>query len=216
LTRHTDSNCDDMVGQQPPFSEHDLSPLPRIGFLNREWKEPTGHRHVVNHEDIMRGLDDHFQVSTTTTKKTTTVKDALSSLVDVASISYLQSFDNMSMVEQVRWMSNIDILVTPHGAQMTSILFMPPASCVLELFGVGLYVPHWYGSLSTSCNHTHMALYTGNWTTKELELHRYRGDRRNKSRSMPLCPNVSAVVTAIDKLVSHWKVRHRGTRRCIL
>lgn len=227
--RQTSQSFEDNIGSYMSSMSSTSAVIPRIGFLNRRWKGPTGHRHVLNHEVIMKELLQKFRPlyykksasaaaassSSSNSHSGTVINRNLTKLrsdhdeVRVESISYLESFDGMTMTEQVEWMSNVDILVTPHGAQMTSLLFMPQRSCVVELFGVGLYVPQWYGSLSSSCNHTHMAVYTGNWTDLQSELHKYRGNRRNQARSKALCPNVPAILTAVEKMVMNWKDRRR-------
>ncbi|KAJ4813515.1 hypothetical protein LUZ62_026081 [Rhynchospora pubera] len=63
----------------------------------------------------------------------------------------VEKTDNLSFCDQVRLMSETDILVTPHGAQMTNILFMERNSSVMEFYpkgwedlaGVGQYVYKW-------------------------------------------------------------------------
>ncbi|XP_060175904.1 uncharacterized protein LOC132606428 [Lycium barbarum] len=64
--------------------------------------------------------------------------------------------NNLTFCEQVRLMSLTDILISPHGAQLTNMFLMDKNSSVLELFpkgwlklaGVGQYVYHWIASWS--------------------------------------------------------------------
>ncbi|PON87339.1 Transmembrane protein [Trema orientale] len=64
--------------------------------------------------------------------------------------------NNLSFCEQVKLMSSTDILVSPHGAQLTNMFLMDRNSSVLEFFprgwlklaGVGQYVYHWIASWS--------------------------------------------------------------------
>lgn len=64
--------------------------------------------------------------------------------------------DNLSFCEQVGLMSRTDILVSPHGAQLTNLFLMNRNSSVMEFFpkgwfklaGVGQYVYHWIASWS--------------------------------------------------------------------
>lgn len=57
---------------------------------------------------------------------------------------------------QVRVMTNTDIIASPHGAQLTNILFMDRGSSMMEFFpkgwlqhaGVGQYVYHWMANQS--------------------------------------------------------------------
>ncbi|KAA8545643.1 hypothetical protein F0562_020906 [Nyssa sinensis] len=64
--------------------------------------------------------------------------------------------NNLTFCEQVKLMSSTDILVSPHGAQLTNMFFMDRNSSVMEFFpkgwlklaGVGQYVYHWIASWS--------------------------------------------------------------------
>ncbi|KAF8404673.1 hypothetical protein HHK36_009561 [Tetracentron sinense] len=64
--------------------------------------------------------------------------------------------NNLSFCDQVRLMSGTDILVSPHGAQLTNMFLMDRNSSVMEFFpkgwlklaGVGQYVYHWIASWS--------------------------------------------------------------------
>ncbi|CAN0880873.1 hypothetical protein LINGRAHAP2_LOCUS13895 [Linum grandiflorum] len=64
--------------------------------------------------------------------------------------------NNLTFCEQVKVMSSTDILISPHGAQLTNMFFMDRNSSVLEFFpkgwlklaGVGQFVYHWIASWS--------------------------------------------------------------------
>ncbi|KAJ4964532.1 hypothetical protein NE237_016381 [Protea cynaroides] len=64
--------------------------------------------------------------------------------------------NNLSFCDQVSLMSSTDILVSPHGAQLTNMFFMDRNSSVMEFFpkgwlklaGVGQFVYHWIASWS--------------------------------------------------------------------
>ncbi|KAF4374878.1 hypothetical protein F8388_015884 [Cannabis sativa] len=64
--------------------------------------------------------------------------------------------DELSFCDQVKVMSNTDIVVSPHGAQLTNMLFMDRNSSVMEFFpkgwlemaGVGQYAHHWMADMS--------------------------------------------------------------------
>ncbi|KAF5950206.1 hypothetical protein HYC85_012199 [Camellia sinensis] len=65
-------------------------------------------------------------------------------------LSVVQSED-LSFCDQVRVMTNTDIVASPHGAQLTNMLFMDQGSSIMEFFpkgwlehaGIGQYVFHW-------------------------------------------------------------------------
>ncbi|KAJ6289941.1 hypothetical protein OIU78_025796 [Salix suchowensis] len=64
--------------------------------------------------------------------------------------------NNLTFCDQVKLMSLTDILVSPHGAQLTNMFLMDKNSSVMEFFpkgwlklaGVGQYVFHWMASWS--------------------------------------------------------------------
>uniref|UniRef100_A0A5B7BU68 Glycosyltransferase 61 catalytic domain-containing protein n=1 Tax=Davidia involucrata TaxID=16924 RepID=A0A5B7BU68_DAVIN len=64
--------------------------------------------------------------------------------------------NNLTFCQQVKLMSSTDILVSPHGAQLTNMFLMDRNSSVMEFFpkgwlklaGVGQYVYHWIASWS--------------------------------------------------------------------
>lgn len=69
--------------------------------------------------------------------------------------AYLE-FTCVTMKSQVKQMSLTDILISPHGAQLTNMFLMDRDSSVMEFFpkgwlkhaGVGQYVYHWIASWS--------------------------------------------------------------------
>ncbi|KAL0335064.1 UNVERIFIED_CONTAM: hypothetical protein Sradi_4718300 [Sesamum radiatum] len=64
--------------------------------------------------------------------------------------------NNLTFCQQVKLMSSTDILVSPHGAQLTNMFLMDRNSSVMEFFpkgwlklaGIGQYVYHWIASWS--------------------------------------------------------------------
>ncbi|CAI9116198.1 OLC1v1017287C1 [Oldenlandia corymbosa var. corymbosa] len=64
--------------------------------------------------------------------------------------------EDLSFCDQVRVMSNSDIVASPHGAQLTNMFFMERNSSVMEFFpkgwleyaGVGQYAHHWMANQS--------------------------------------------------------------------
>ncbi|KAL8554952.1 hypothetical protein ACS0TY_002945 [Phlomoides rotata] len=64
--------------------------------------------------------------------------------------------NNLTFCEQVKLMSQTDILVSPHGAQLSNMFLMERNSSIMEFFpkgwlnlaGIGQYVYHWIASWS--------------------------------------------------------------------
>ncbi|KAF7843006.1 putative glycosyltransferase 61 [Senna tora] len=69
--------------------------------------------------------------------------------------------NNLTFCDQVKVMSKTDILISPHGAQLTNLFLMDRNSSVMEFFpkgwlklaGVGQYVYHWIASWSGMNHH---------------------------------------------------------------
>ncbi|KAE8719855.1 putative ribonuclease H protein [Hibiscus syriacus] len=87
--------------------------------------------------------------------------------------------NNLTVCEQVKLMSLTDILVSPHGAQLTNMFLMDRNSSVMELYpkgwlklaGVGQYVFHWIASWSGM-------RHRGDWRDPDGEYCPYSDDDR--------------------------------------
>ena len=62
----------------------------------------------------------------------------------------IKEFESVSfMVDQVDFYSSINILISPHGAQLTGLPFMPNCGAlVVELMPKGYLLPNWFGGLA--------------------------------------------------------------------
>ncbi|CAN1345584.1 hypothetical protein LINPERPRIM_LOCUS40415 [Linum perenne] len=71
-------------------------------------------------------------------------------------LNVVQSEELRSFCDQVRTMTETDIVASPHGAQLTNMLFMDRGSSVMEFFpkgwfelaGIGQYAHHWMAGQS--------------------------------------------------------------------
>lgn len=118
------------------------------------------------------------------------------------------TFENKTFLEQISFMSQTDILVSPHGAQLTSINFMPaPCGAVFEVFPPGYYVPHFFGPLAVTSGLRHGFVYTGKNVDKEW-FHGTLHDRssRFKARRSHVCVPLQTSLEMIGKMVDKWKV----------
>jgi hypothetical protein len=75
-------------------------------------------------------------------------------------VLYLDSFDNKTFSEQLKCMSQGDILISPRGPQLTSIAFLPKCGGILELFRRGHHFPQPFGTLASASGHHHLSLPT--------------------------------------------------------
>lgn len=122
-------------------------------------------------------------------------------------VRYMDSFDDQTFLEQVAYLSSIDILIAPHGAQLTGLAFLTHCGGVLEVFPKGYYVPHFYGSLARSSGHTYYSLYTGSVRNRTAELQDYmsRLERRDETRRFNITAEPTLVVEAVRELAIQWQ-----------
>lgn len=77
-----------------------------------------------------------------------------SDFIDIASKEFPHAefeetyFEDFSFMEQAQWVNKQDIIITPHGAQETNLLFARRCMGVIELSPMNYYVPRWYASLA--------------------------------------------------------------------
>ena len=109
---------------------------PVIAFLDRQ---DSRRRSMANAPEILKQLQD----------------------AGYDQVVYAPSFHNMSMVEQIKFMSQVDILMGPHGAQFTTTLFQPDCGSLLEFFPSKYYAPGWFGSLIALSGKHHYFIYNG-------------------------------------------------------
>jgi len=63
----------------------------------------------------------------------------------------------MSFAEQVQTFRNADIVVAPHGAAATNMVFAPAGATLIELFGDN-YINGCYWALTNICSQKHAYL----------------------------------------------------------
>lgn len=127
------------AGCPAPKSRH---PKPTIVVLNRE-----GSRRILeNHVEVMAALKEAFPHH---------------------NVRYQPNFEDKSFEEQVQFMTEVDILIGPHGQQFQSVPFMPQCGSLIELFNHGYYMPNFFGSLAGATGHHHFFSYGGGSTGRK-------------------------------------------------
>lgn len=66
------------------------------------------------------------------------------------------AMEGLSVQEQVQLMARVDVLVSPHGAGLTNMIFCRPGIQVVELLGRHVY-PYYYG-LASACGHSYLSV----------------------------------------------------------
>lgn len=155
---------------------------PRIGILNR--RSNFG-RSITNVNELIEGISDIPNIS-----------------LSVAPVEY---FEGQDFQHQVEFFHDIDILISPHGAQLTGLPFMAskPCSQLLELFPQRYSIPNFFGSLAVNAQVGYSYLYlSGN--NPEAEQAQDLGDRI-AARAVNLCPMPSVIKSSIESLVQDWR-----------
>jgi hypothetical protein len=194
LGRHnTKQNQKYTGGGCPSVEDHKSLALavPVIRILNRR---PDHGRTLQNIPQLIEALSEQLQVH----------------------VTVLDSFEGKSFEEQVEYMASTDILLSPHGAQLTSIPFLPACASVTEFFPVGYYCPEFFGSLAAASGGTvygtdstgsieYHSLYTGKDRVNETKTWMKDEQSRTVARLFPVCPNVNVVVEHVRQRIQAWQ-----------
>jgi Glycosyltransferase 61 len=197
-----------------------LHNFPRVTILNRRKT-----RRILNVQELQRAIlgllrGDSISISTTKTTQPGTVamgnnnnNNNNNNSNDMDVVVRVEYFEGRSFADQVSVMSNTDILISPHGAQLTGLVFLPsPCSAVLEIFPRGYWIPKFFGSLAaTSGVHQHACLYLGasnsaiiNRTQQVHESTQTLRDRI-RTRSQNICLPVNRTLQAIQQMIHSWQ-----------
>ena len=155
----------------------------RIGIVNRAGQK----RSILNANAMLKTLQDTFPRHQVV----------------------LRYFENSTFQEQVDFYSQLDVAVSPHGAQLTGIMFMPPCSAILELFPDKYYTPLYMSSLAYLFGlvHANWYLSDGDVPNSLLPL-----ATRLKNTVNNLCPSLDRVVSGVEEMI---KRQHQCQRRLL-
>lgn len=163
----------------PPVCRTDEKACPRIAILNRKLK-----RELLNAQEIT---------------------DAIRAILGANCSITITDFETTPFLGQVQFFAETDLVVSPHGAQLTGIPFLPRCGSVLELFPAGFFLPHYFGSLAASSRIHHGYMYLGTNLAAEQAAAEQSVAWRRKIRSRPICPPISKIVNGILQMVDTWR-----------
>mmetsp|Transcript_33078 Transcript_33078/g.79938 ORF Transcript_33078/g.79938 Transcript_33078/m.79938 type:complete len:385 (+) Transcript_33078:80-1234(+) len=114
----------------------------------------------------------------------------------------MEYFENQSFPDQVAFFRSVDILIAPHGAQLTGVAFMDaPCSHLLEVFPKHYVIPHFYGSLAMSTGKKYSYLYMSENSFLLEQVFK----EREVARRFNFCPSIATIVGYLKGLVADWK-----------
>jgi len=160
-----------------PSSSGDSYTMPRFGILNRG----MGPRQLLNAFEIANAVKKNF------------------GNMDIS----FADFQSATFAEQVAFFASVDILLSPHGAQLTGIPFLPRCAAVVEIFPFGFSIPTFFGTLAQSSAIDHYFLYLGDGDG--LNETAMLWDQRGKYRDVNLCLKAESVVEGLHHLISRWR-----------
>jgi len=106
---------------------NNISPSRRI-YISRE---KANYRHLVNQDELLQELD---------------------------SLGFEQVIlENLSFLKQVELMATASVVISPHGAGLSNLVFCQPGTKIIELF-TSDYVPNYYQVISNICQLEHYYL----------------------------------------------------------
>lgn len=170
-------------------SNNNCPKVPRISILNRrrarEWLYAE-----ENHRSIILQYQDNAMLLLNQT--TTTI-----------SIRHQVFDDDTSFQQQIDFFHQTDILISPHGGQLTGIPFMPDCGAVVELFAQ-YYLPHFFGSLATASHLSHGYIAMESSSSDPIQA-MIDVEARHAIRNCPLSPPKQLVEDAIRTMIGQWQ-----------
>jgi hypothetical protein len=164
--------------------------LPRIAILNRRKKSS---RSILNTNDIIAALKNELGI------------------LDVQ-VAY---FETATFLQQVEFFANADLILSPHGAQLTGIPFMPECGRILEVFPAYYYYDSYFGSLAENSGIEQYTMYlsSGDPVSEWARAASWNSQQRRRYRNVNLCPPVSKIIQAVKLMVSDWQDCHCPPQR---
>jgi hypothetical protein len=119
-------------------------------------------------------------------------------------------FDNMTLKEQAHWVNSLDLLISPHGAGETNILFARRCTGVIELSPEYYHIPGWFAGLANAVGAQFYGGYPegrDGWTDTKANWDCCRG----QMRSAPVFAEPDSVLSALKQAVAQQTQCHQGT-----
>ena len=188
--------------------DHDaktMCSLPRIGVLNR--KRIHG-RSITNADSLVENINS--ELFFTSGNDNSIALSLSTSIPPNVSLAY---FEGRTFEEQVQFFRNTDVLISPHGAQLTGIPFMANKPCtkMIELFPHNYLVPDYFGTLARDSGVEYSYIYVSKSSADELQKAQIEGrivpsttSERVAARGQNLCINASDLVGALKDVIQDW------------
>ena len=160
----------------------------RIGIINRTHNNAKGNhiegnRILLNDLDLKKSIKENFNIDT-----------------------QLVNFDNFSFNQQINFCYNHDIIISPHGAQLASVPFMPDYSLVIEITHKDYYLDYYFKKLAINSGKSHMLECE---THDENFLNKWKNyddkcSHRQKCRNQNINVNIDKIIKNINFFID-WR-----------
>jgi Glycosyltransferase 61 len=149
---------------------------------------------ILNRDTIARKLTNAVEMAAL-------LSATLSRTVPLVTFDYKTDFPS-----QVSFFVNTDIVISPHGAQLTGMAFLPRCASVLEIFTSRYLVADYFGSLAAAVNISHGFVYVNKYADDVIpHNHRFHFVREPGGQGEPVEPNLEPIVRAVHRLVAQWQ-----------
>lgn len=167
--------------------DNDTIPYPRILILNRS---PHTGRTLANSNTVLEQIQRQFSG---------------------ISIREIYFENNITYLQQVQYFMESDIIISPHGAQLTGMIFQPTESkrCsqLLEFLPKDYLVADFFGSLAKAAGIRHTFFYMDHESERQTipKDHQFHYFQSVNYRGRMNCVNVTKVVDAVKTMVNDWQ-----------
>jgi len=115
--------------------------------------------------------------------------------------------DDASPRDQAEWVHKQDVIVSPHGAQLTNLIWARRCTGIIELFPQGYYIPGFFGALASVIGGVAFAGYPQGRNPAEDTLPALSDAQvRHEIRSKPLWAESESVARFLEQLVAKQKL----------
>ena len=123
----------------------------------------------------------------------------------------LTHFEGQPFQKQVQFFHDIDLLISPHGAQLIGIPFMANKPCtkMIELFPHNYLVPDYFGTLAVDSGIEYSYIYVSEQppTAAQNEVGRIAPETsktRGAARQTNFCVNPDILIGALRDAIRDW------------
>jgi Glycosyltransferase 61 len=164
----------------PKSANQRLPNLPRIAILHRDSKA----RNWTNAHAMTARLPTTFSLT-----------------APLVTFDYQADFPS-----RLSFFVHADIVISPHGAQLMGMAFLPRCASVLEVFPSRYLVADYFGSLAAAVDIRHGFVYV-NHNAQDVIPHdeRFHYTRRFSRKEASVEPDLETVERAIHRLVAQWQ-----------